>query len=198
MRGHNLMKTHRISTTISQRHWAILNKYSEKFSTQQKVLEFALENLEKASGDNTQLSKEDEIWVHVGREIKSALVIFQKDYAKILLETADIERFREYTANEKPVEFIIEYYYHKPLKDCSLKEIIDAIILNIKIQNSADAVNYTDDGDHYTINISHSMGLNMSIESVIMHESVFKAYGAKFESHYSERNIFFKLYKNLK
>jgi hypothetical protein len=190
------LKTHRISTTISQKHWALLNKYAEKYHTQQKALEISLENMEKNTDHSPPLSIEDEVWIRMGKEIKNTLMVFQKDYAKMMLETADIERFKEYTAKEKPVESIMEYYYRKPLKECSLKEIIEGIVLNIKVQNSSDSVNYTEEDGYYTINIAHSLGINLSRTSVIMHESAFKSYGVKYECKFSERSIFFKIYKN--
>lgn len=190
------MKTHRISTTISQKHWALLNKYAEKYHTQQKVLEISLENLEKNIDYSPPLSIEDEVWIRMGKEIKSTLLVFQKDYAKMMMETADIEQFKVYTAKEKPIEFAIEYYYRKPLKECSLKEIIEGMVLNIKVQNSSDSVTYTENNEYYTINIAHGLGINMSRMSVIMHESAFKSYGVRVESRFSERSIFFKVYKN--
>lgn len=41
------MSKRRVSTTISIKHWELLKKYTEKYETQQKVLELALESLEK-------------------------------------------------------------------------------------------------------------------------------------------------------
>lgn len=191
------MKKNRICTTISSKHWALLKKHAEKYETQQKAIEHALELLETNSRQSLPLSPEEELWMRIGREIKDILLVFQKESARILFETANIERFKEYVALQRPVEFAFEYYYKKPLKACSLQELVDGIILNIKVQGSADTVNYTDDGDHYTIKITHSLGPNMSKTQVIMHESLFNSYGVKAESHYSERSIFFKIYKNV-
>jgi hypothetical protein len=190
------LKNHRISTTISQKHWALLNKYMEKYHTQQNVMEHALESLEKNSEPRASRTKEEELWFRIGMEIRGTLVIFQKDSTKILLDTADIERLREYAIKEKPIEFAIEYYYQKHLKECSLQELIDGIIINIKMQNSSAAIDYKDNGDSYTINVSHSLGINMSKLLVIMHESLFKSYGVRYECKFSERSIFFKIYKN--
>jgi hypothetical protein len=195
--GHvTLREKYRLSTTISMKHYAMLKTQAEKYETQQKAIELALESLANDSKKSPAISEEDQILVTALKEIKSTLIIFQKDCAKMLLETANIEQFREYTRNEKPIEFAIEYYYHKPIKECTLKEIIDAIIINIKVQNSADLVNCKENNDYYTINITHSFGINMSKMSAIMHESVFNTCGVKFESHISERSIFFKIYKN--
>ncbi len=192
------MKTHRISTTISQKHWAILNKYAEKYNTQQKVLEMALENLEKKSEHNPTLSPDEVLWMRIGSEIKSAFLLIQKDAGILFMENTDIERFREYVKDQKPSEFAFEWYYRKPLKECSLPELIDGIVLTLKIQGGSDSVEYTDESDHYKINMMHGMGLNLSKLTVIMYESLFKSYGAQAECHFSERSVIFKVYKNLK
>ena len=57
--GCSTLKTHRISTTISQKHWELLKKHTEKFETQQKVLEHALESLENSSKQNPELTREE-------------------------------------------------------------------------------------------------------------------------------------------
>lgn len=191
------MKKYRINTTISLKHYELLKKYAEKLGTQQSVLELALENLNNNSKEILQLSHEEEVWLKAFRELKGVLIYFQKDYAKILFETADMERTREYVNNEKPVEFALAYYYQKPLKECSLQEIIDAAVLNIKLGCLADSMNCTEDDDCYTINITHSMGINLAKLTIMMYESLFKSYGARFESDFSQRSIFFKIFKEL-
>jgi len=80
---------------------------------------------------------EEELWIRIGREIKDVFTLFQKDFTKILFETADTEKIRDYITREKPAEFAIEWYYHKPLKDGTLKEIIDAVVIKLKIQGGA-------------------------------------------------------------
>lgn len=41
-----------------------------------------------------------------------------------------MEHFRVYVKDQKPLEFAIEWLYQKPLKECSLQELIDGIVLN--------------------------------------------------------------------
>ena len=110
---------------------------------------------------------------------------------------ADYERLTEYIANQKWLEFIIEFHYMKPLKECSLKEIMDGLVAAAKMCNWFDSIKYTDDGDHYTLSISHSLGLYGSMATKLMIESLFKTYGVKIESEISERNIFMNIFKNL-
>jgi hypothetical protein len=57
------LHNHRISTTISQRHWALLQKHAEKYETQQKALELALESLENSAKQSPVLSQEEKLWM---------------------------------------------------------------------------------------------------------------------------------------
>jgi hypothetical protein len=59
------LKTHRISTTISQKNWELLKKHTKKFETQQKVLELALEGLENSSKQNVTLTEEEKLWMRL-------------------------------------------------------------------------------------------------------------------------------------
>ena len=190
------MKKYRVNTTISQKHQKILKKHTEKYGTQQRTLENALEGLENNQNEDIGLPPdEQELWMRIGREIKDVFTLLQRDITKQLFETADLEKFKEHTQNEKPAEFAIEWYYNKPLRECTLHEIIEGIIIKVKIQGGADSVNFIEDEKYHTLNIAHSMGVNCSIIFVIMYESVFDTYGAQYETHFSERNVFFKIYK---
>lgn len=188
------MKKYRISTTISLKHWALLKKHMEKYETQQKVLEHALECLQNSSKHSPILYSEEELWMQIGREAKAAC-IFQIDALKILIETVNIERFAEYIAQERPVQYELEFYYQKPLKECSLKDILDGIVINAKLSRMYDTINYTDDGDYYTLKITHNLGINNSKMLKIMYDSIFNSYGCKTESNISERSYFAKIYK---
>jgi len=190
------MKKYRIHTTISSKHHKLLKKYAEKFGTQQKALECALEKLNDNPKQSQQLSLEEEVWLRAERELKDLLIIFHKSHAKMLYENVDFKRIQEYINNNKPVEFALEYYYQKPLKECSLQEIIEGMILNINIQGSADTINYTDSSSYYTVNITHSMGLNFAKMLTMEQESLFESYGVKIETNISKRSIFFKIFKN--
>lgn len=160
------------------------------------MLENALESLENNSNhQNPELSPEGELWMRIYREIKPGMTLFQRDITKMLFETFDIEQFRGFVKNEKPAEFSLEWYYNKSIKECSLHEIIQGIIVNTNIQGGADTVNYKEDDNNYNINITHSMGINWGNGLVIFFESLLKSYGAKFESHFSERSVFIKVLK---
>lgn len=189
------MKKYRLNTTISFKHHGILRKHVEKFGTQQNVLEQALESLDKNLNQNTNLTPDDELWLWIGRETRDIICVLQKDFFKILLETADFNHIKEYVNNYKPMEFIIEWYYQKPLKECSLQEIIDALLLNIKIRGGIDTINCTEDDECHYINMTHSLGINCSKLSELIEGDVFNSFGAKYEIHISERSIFFKVFK---
>ena len=190
------MKKHHVHTTLSSRHWDLLIKHAEKYETQQKVIEHALECLDHSTTQATPISPEEALWAQIGQDLNKMACLVQKDALKGLFETTDLERQRKYIAKETPGEFIIEYYHHKPLKECSLKEVLDAIVSVGFVSNWFDMINYTDNGDYYTLNATHSMGLNLSKVFVMMQENVFASYGAKTESHVSERSFFIKVFKN--
>lgn len=188
------MKTHRISTTVSQKHWELLKKHTEEFETQQKVLEFALENLEKSSKQSPALTEEERIWL-TQRSMKTICSIL-KDSLKILLETVNIEMFNEYLNKYEPLEYMMEYYFQKPLKEINLKEFLEGVVITGGMSNWFDTIDYTDDDDHYTLLITHSLGLNNSKLNRMVIEGSLETYGVKVDSTISEKTIFMKVYKN--
>lgn len=189
------MKKHHIHTTISEKHWALLNKLAEKYETQQIALEKALESLESNPQSDAPQSMEDKIWGQCGRDFRKVIVIMHRASYKNLLDHADIDRFIEYMTKDIPMKSFIEHVSGKPLKDLTLKELLDAVITKVKIQNTADMINYTDDDDHYTLVITHGFGLNHSKVLQTGKESLFKSYGVRTESHITEKSVFIKIYK---
>jgi hypothetical protein len=125
-----------------------------------------------------------------------SLVIIEKTAFKLLIETGDIEKLQELFIRDKPVEYAIEYCLQKSLKECSLKEVMDGLVINLKLTNWFDTVNYTDDGSHYTLIITHGLGFTLSKLTAISVESALKTYGAKAESIVSVKTIFIKIFKN--
>lgn len=191
------MKKYRINTIISQKHHAILKEYAEEYGTQKSVLENALESLKNNSNQSIGLPpEEEELWLRLGRELKDILLVFPRDFIKILYETADVEQFTKYIKNERPAEFAVEWYYNKPLKDCTLQEVVTAIIINMKVHGSFDSLIYKEDEISHDINLTHSLGFNASKMLEMMNRSVFDSYGVEFESYCSERSVFFKVFKS--
>lgn len=188
------MKTHRISTTISQKHWELLKKHVEKFETQQKTLELALESLENSSKQSPALTLEEKYWMRLKRA--KSLVIIEKTAFKLLIETADIELLNELFVRNKTIEYTIEFYFQKSLEECSLKEVIDGLVINLKITSWIDTIDYTDGGGHYKLIITHDLGFTFSKLVTIWIENMFTAYGVKVESRYSIKTIFMKIIKN--
>jgi hypothetical protein len=189
------MKKRRINTTISQEHYKLLKKHVEKHGTQQKVLEIAIECLENNSKQYAPLSIEEEFWMRIGREIKDLLVIFNKNTARMLLETADIEGFREYVNDQKPLEFTCEWWYNKPIKELSLQELVDGIIMGMNILGPKDTINHIETDDCHTIIITNNLGINMAKIMAMEFESLFKSYNTKAEIHFSKRAVFLKIFK---
>ena len=91
---------------------------------------------------------------------------------------------------------MLEYIYKKPFKEFTLLEVIKGVMLNIRMQNSSDIMKYEEFKDHYMIYITHRLGVNCSKCLGIMNGSVFDSAGVRYDAKYSERSIFFKVYKN--
>lgn len=188
------MKKYNIHTTLSSKHWEILRKNLEQHKTQQKVLELALESLEKKQ--DIPQSPEEELWMRIGGKIK-AVGLIQKEGLKVLIKTMDTDLCTEFVKQQKPIEYTVEFYYQKPLKECTLKEVIEGLIVTGNISCMMDSVGYTDCGDHYLIKITHDMGLNDSKMLKVMIDSLFTTYGAKTDIQISERSVFVKVFKKL-
>lgn len=188
-------KKYGVNTTISSKHNEILLKYSEKFGTKQEALENALESLENTLKES-ELSSEEEIWMLMyHKDLMKSQILIPRGLIKILLKTSNIEKLKSYVGNFRQTEALLEWYYQKPLEQLTLKELIRGITLRTKLICFADNVECLENEDHYTINIVHSLGIFQSQLYVIVNESAFESYGAKFESYFSDRSIFFKIYK---
>jgi hypothetical protein len=183
------MKKFQVHTTVSSKHMELLNRFVETYGSQQKVLELALENMEDKFQPNP-LSPEEKLWIQFAG-VDTACFI-QKESLRLLLETDDEELFQKSIDRDKPIEFQIEKYYHKPLKECSLKEIVDGLVVNARMAHWFELVDYKDEGDHFTMIMAHTLGINGSGLNKILMESVFKTYGGRFESTVSEKTFFHK------
>lgn len=188
------MKTHRISTTISDKHWELLKKHAEKHETQQKALELALENLDNISRQIPELTLEEKYWMRLRRA--KSLVIIEKNAFKLLIETADIQLLSELFIRDKTIEYTIELYFRKSLEECSLKEIVNGLVVNLKITNWLDTIDDKDCGSHYKLIITHDLGFTFAKLLTIWIGNMFKNNGIKVESAYSTKTIFTKIFKN--
>src|SRR5574341_1660058 len=178
-------KRHRISTTISSKHWGILKKHAEKLETQKKTLEIALESLENSNQGHAP-SPEEALLLRLSA-IRSACFM-HIDVINEFIRTSDLERIKEIF---KGAPLIIEWYYQKPLKKCSLKEIMDAIVIYYRAGNWVDSINYTENGDHYYLKMLHRSYPEGSEILKMVFEILCSAYGVKIECEISERNIVF-------
>lgn len=192
------MSKRRVSTTISIKHWELLKKYTEKYETQQKVLELALESLEKEKEKQSSvLSPEEQVWLRM-REL-NVVCLLHKDLFRELSRTADVERFDKLLTKLRWAEYGVVVYNQKPLKECTLKEVMDGLVITIKAEKLLDEIKYTDDGNYYTLRVNHSVvccGIGYSNSFKLFFEGLFEAYGAKTETKISENNLFMKIYKS--
>jgi hypothetical protein len=187
------LKKQRISTTISHKHWELLKKYEEKYKTQQKALEVALESLENSSKQITELTPEDKTWMRLKKE--KFVCVLEKNAFRTLIRNANVEPLQEYIIQHKIMELSIEIFLQRPMKDISLKEVIDGLVSTGFLVNWYDMIHYTDESSHYTLLFTHSFGPNVSQLLGHTFESLFQKYGAKTEITISPVSIFVKVFK---
>ncbi len=90
---------------------------------------------------------------------------------------------------------MISWYYQKPLKKCSLEEVLDGIVFFLEAARIADTVSYVDGGNCYTLKMIHGLDIRTSQMFIIFIGSLFEAYGLKTESEISEKSLFMKIFK---
>lgn len=190
----NKHKNH-LHTTLSDKHFELLNKHKEKFGTQQKVLEAALESLENATKQRSLQMEDEQFWVLTGKGTESACVL-HKDALRTLFEGADVKRIIKIITTQKMSEHMVSWYYQKPLKKCTLIEVMNGVIFFLKAAKVADTVSYVDGGDYYTLKMIHNIDIRTSKMFNMFIESLFDAYGLKSESEISEKSLFMNIYKN--
>jgi hypothetical protein len=178
------MEKYRLCTTISLKHWEILKRYVQTYETQQKVLEHALECLDN---DSRPGAAPPDASSRAMTERSAGPV--QKYALMMLLDTIDLDKIREYISRVKPTVYALEYYYHKPLNECTLKEIMDGLVVTSRAIGWYDTVDYEDNGDHYTLKITHSLGPNGSKVARMATEIIFDTYGPGSDTVVSEKGI---------
>ena len=134
--------------------------------------------------------------MRTGKDLKPISLI-HRDYLEELFHTADVEQLEKITAALKPAEHMVVWYYQKSLKNCTLQEVIDGIILTIKVGNLCDTANYSDEGNSYILKVTHSLTIKGSRMFKIYFEDALTAYGAEVESEITSTGIFMKIFKNI-
>ncbi len=183
------MEKRRINTTISTKHWELLKKHANHFETQQKALEHAIQLLENSN--SSELTPYQRVWVHFC-EIQSVCV--SRDMFKAFLKNSNVDMVLRETP--QTLVHVIEDQYQKPLKKCTLKEILDGLLFIGRAINWFESVSYTDEREYYYLKFVHSLSLNCSKLNNGLLEELFREYGTKIESDISEYTIFVRIYKN--
>lgn len=193
--GGFILEKYRLCTTISIKHWEILKKYVQTYETQQKVLEHALESLD----NNLKQGATRPYGLASQRAMteRSAGPV-QKYSLMMLMDTIDLDKIGEYISRVKPTVYALEYYYHKPLNECSLKEVMDGLVVTSRAIGWFDKVDYEDKGDYYSLILTHSLGLNGSKVARMANDIIFDAYGVGVETVVSEKGIVQTVHKQIR
>ncbi len=191
------MRKNRICTTISARHWGLLRKHLEKFMTQQKVLEAALEKLEESSSRDSELRSDEKLWNDMGKELRHNLCIIHKDVIKEVFKSGGFERMAKKSAEMNLMEFQVIFSCKKPLKECNLMEIMEGIVQSYRLVNIFDTIEYEDLGNYYLLIIFYNLDIGTCTMNIMSgFEKLFRKCGVKTESELSENHFFMKIYKN--
>lgn len=114
---------------------------------QQKTLELALESLENNELPGQKLSSQEQFWLQ--SEKLNVVCLLHKDIFYELIKIADCELLNELFMKHNMGEYMIVMYYNKPLKECSLKEVMDGLMAVSNAAKVFDSVNYRDEDLHY-------------------------------------------------
>ena len=145
----------------------------------------------------SMLSPEEQVWLRM-REL-NVVCLLHKDLFRELSRTADPERLDRLLAKLKWAEYGVVLFNQKPLKECTLKEVMDGLVVTVKAEKILDEIKYTDNGSYCTLKVNHSVvccSIGFSNSFKLFFEGLFEAYGAKTETKVSENNLFMKIYKN--
>ncbi|MEM2924554.1 MAG: hypothetical protein QXJ68_02550 [Methanocellales archaeon] len=124
----------RLNTTISKMHYQILEKYKERYGSQKKTIEAALELLEKQN--NPGLSSEDELWLKLRKECDIAA--FSRVTARDIIAGKPEEAIKN---NYLP--FYLEWLYKKPIAQLSLEEVLSGLKKLLETINICKCLNFS-------------------------------------------------------
>ena len=188
------MKSHRISTTISEKHWVLLHKLVEKYQTQQKTLEVALESLENSSKQsNETLTREQKAWMQIKKQ--NTVCVIDKNAFKLLVENANLESLKEYFIKNKFIEARVELIIQRPISELNLEELIIGIVSACQLINWIDVTESTENDIYYSLVMSHSLGQEISKMISESYRNMFITYGIMAEITTSAKTIFIKIFK---
>ena len=161
---------------------------------EQKTLEIALERFENTELPDQKLTPMEQIWLQT--EKLNVVCLVHKDIFYELFKMADCELLNELFMKHNMAEYMIVMYYNKPLKECSLKEVMDGLIVVSNAAKVFDSINYRDEDTHYIIKITHSARTIKYSNSVkILLKTLFNSYGLKIQCDISDSSIFSKVPK---
>lgn len=150
------MAKKRVSTTISRIHWNILINKSKTLGSQQKVIEKALELIDKE--DFKEISETDEI-IQTRQKLckRPYLMLFHRlGFGKIL--DGDWEVFKK----EKVLEHGIQSFFDEQVEELTLAQKIKWLIYYYKIHSSFEYIEYSKNDGYVCIDFHHHEGQKYS------------------------------------
>jgi len=179
------MKKHRISTTISERHWGMLERNLEEYGSQQKVLEAALDALE---GEGA-LSRLDPIQRQRVEVLDfPSLAMFPRRTIKHALEG----RWNR-IAEERIYELGLLVTAGRLADDMAFPELVKSFCGLLKTLNLFEDVHREDRGSTCTLKLLHSEGKTYSERFAYLNEEFFKERGIDYQTAIADNYILHEL-----
>ncbi len=168
----------RISTTISGRHWKILENLMEEYGSQQKVLEAALEKLadESPFSEFTELQKQRALLLSY-----PGIVIIPRQTIKHTLE-GNWEKIAE----EGLFELGILVTSGKMVENFGFRELVKSFCHLLKLLNLFDDIIPEEEGGVMKLKLIHQEGRTYSEYLANLNEHFFRRWGIECKTEISE------------
>jgi hypothetical protein len=144
----------RIQTTLdSEIYSSIIKKLLPKYGHLNKLIEEAVKYLyAKEMGEVTEL---DHLLIRMMKEVGMVAIGFESaEHAA----SGDVEK----AVKENEIEFMLEWYYGKPLSKISFEEAVNFLKVALLARNWASDVKINDEGDEVHVLVRSNVGKNLS------------------------------------
>ena len=163
------MRKHRLSTTISRKHFDILDRNVEQYGSQQKVLEAALELLEDG-GKFYKLNEVQRKRVDL-LDVPGAIILNRRSVKHT------IEGKWDKIAGERMYEFGILVLSGKSVDNMDFQGLINIFHKLLRVLNLFEKITLESKGGVYNMKILHNEGKTYSEHFAYLNEEFFKEMG---------------------
>jgi hypothetical protein len=184
----------RIYTTISKKHYSILKKYEEKYRTQAKTLELALELL----NGKPLLSEEEQIWRIVYKTPRAVTInrdLLIRLFEVFLERNGGEQELRDLCTKSGYLCTLFLSILGKPVDQANLREAVDALYMLYNFSHFFERVSLREQDNFYELTLTHPGNKFYSMAFKIFTEIILKDLNLKIESRIEEHYLILKIYK---